>query len=58
LPQLLKILLGFLVLWSTVYSGSYAVFLLKNKNFKSAFFTFMLIFAMLVLATFGTIYLL
>lgn len=45
----MTVLLILLTLWETVYSGSYAVFLLKCRNIRGGAFVLTLIFGVLVL---------
>ncbi len=50
MPEILKILLTLAVLWSTIYSASYAAFQFKNKKHKSGIAALVLV--MLMLSTF------
>ena len=47
MPLILKIILTLGVLWSTVYSASYAAFQLKNKKHKSGLSTLVLVLIMI-----------
>ena len=51
MPTLFKIILALGVLWSTIYSASYAAYQIKNKKHKSGIATLVLVIVMLTAFT-------
>lgn len=51
MPNILKLVFTLAVLWSAVYSVSYAAFQLKNKKHKSGISTLVLVLIMLAAFT-------
>lgn len=51
MPTILKIILTLGVLWSTIYSASYAVYQIKNKEHKSGLAALVLVIVMLTAFT-------
>ena len=47
MPNILKLIFTLAVLWSAVYSASYAVFQFKNKKHKGGYTTLVLVILML-----------
>ncbi len=51
MPTILKIILALGVLWSTVYSASYATYQIKNKEHTSGIATLVLVIVMITAFT-------